>query len=276
MFASSGTRAVRGTFRGPLVRPRHPTRHTGVRFQSTSPQSAGSVATHVAAGLAGGAFVVAAGKQTSVHKRLTVIARLTCLRTQTGYGWYHFSDVKKFVDSMKSVKDSMKDYYGGAKDSLKKTASKPPNEVLNYVRDLAKPYVALIPGGQKAVNEAFDAVQDIIDTHGDEVNDILDATRNELQEALKGQDTFSAATGMKVAGIMQVRLGQLSDIAQKAGEKGIKSLSEKYPQVSEKLGGAYEHMRKLAEKAGPEAQKIVDDTTKQVIVTTYGRVGFWR
>ncbi|GBE81418.1 hypothetical protein SCP_0311470 [Sparassis crispa] len=44
----------------------------------------------------------------------------------------------------------------------------------------------------------------------------------------------------------------------------MQKLAEKFPQVSEKLDGGYDELKNMAEKRGPEAKKIFDDTARQV------------
>ena len=136
--------------------------------------------------------------------------------------------------------------------------------MLNYLRDLVKPWVQLIPGGKKVSDDAFGVAQELIDTHGDEVNEILSNARDEIQQVLAGQDTLDPSIGFKVASVLATRLTQLSEIAQRAGESGFARLAKKYPQVSDTLGSVYDRLHRMAEKAGPEAQKMVEDTTREV------------
>lgn len=164
------------------------------------------------------------------------------------------------MDKVKSVKDR----WNGAKDSAQQHMSKATREVLNTVRELAKPYTNLVPGGSIVADAVFDAVNDLIDTHGDEVNQILTDTASEIQQAVSQKDMFGMSVGIDVVRILQKRLGQLAAIVQRAGENRMSKLAKKYPQISDTLGDAYERLRRMAEKTGLEGEKIVEDTTKEV------------
>lgn len=88
---------------------------------------------------------------------------------------------------------------------------------------------------------------------------ILTETKDELVKAAKeGQaDTQTAA---KVYGILSDGIARL----QKLGKEAGKTILEKNPKLKEKFGSGYEQLRSLAEKAGPEGKKTLDEVTNKV------------
>ncbi|KAI0633350.1 hypothetical protein C8Q77DRAFT_1217776 [Trametes polyzona] len=215
-------------------------RRTFQRFQSTSSTSQGSAfdASHIAAGLAGGGVVLLGG-----------------------YAWYHFSGVKKAVDASQTAAN----YYQQTKAAIAEKAPKNPNEALDYLRDVARSYLVVIPGARPHVDAAFDTIDELRESHGEEVNRIVSDGYEEVRVIVQDQSSgLDVATAMKIFDVLRKRSSQLQDLGQKAGKDAFGSLSEKYPQLSEKLGGGYDELRRLAESKGPEAKKLYDDTSKQI------------
>lgn len=98
----------------------------------------------------------------------------------SGYSYYHFSGAKTLVDSARSVKSGVV----SAKNQLvEKTPS--PNEAITYLRNISKSYVALVPGASKYVDKTFDSLDELSQTHGEEVNAIVSKAVSELQDTIK-------------------------------------------------------------------------------------------
>ncbi|KAI8975817.1 hypothetical protein BD414DRAFT_496993 [Trametes punicea] len=215
-------------------------RRTFQRFQSTSTasQQTSFGASHIAAGVAGGAVVFIGG-----------------------YAWYYFSGVKKAVDTSKAVSD----YYQQTKTAIAEKAPKDPNEALNYLRDVARSYLVVIPGARPHVDAVFDTIDKLRDSHGEDVNRIVSDGYEEVRVII--QDTASGldmATAMKIFDVLRKHSSQLQELGQNAGKDAFESLKEKYPQVSETLGGSYSEFKRLAETKGPEAKKLYDETSQQI------------
>ncbi|KAI0769674.1 hypothetical protein BD413DRAFT_476947 [Trametes elegans] len=215
-------------------------RRTIQRFQSTTSGSQGSAfgASHVAAGVAGGAVVLLGG-----------------------YTWYRVSGVKKAVDTSRAASD----YYQQTKAAIAEKAPKNPNEALDYLRGVAREYLVVIPGARPHVDAVFDTIDELRESHGDDVNRIVgdgyEEVRVIVQDAGSGLDV---ATALKVFDVLRKRSGELQELGQKAGKDAFGTLSQKYPQLSEKLGGGYDELRRLAEAKGPEAKKLYDETRTQI------------
>jgi len=214
------------------------------RFQSTSTQSASvvaqsSVASHVAAGVAGGAVVVLAG-----------------------YTYYHFSGAKRAVDAAKATKA----YFEQATQAIKEKAPRNPNEAVSFLRSVAKSYLAVVPGATTYVDSAFDSLEELKETHGEEVNKILTEAYNNVQEIIKDAKGKGAdlETAKRVWEVLGTSVMQLRELSKKAGVDAFSKLEEKHPQVAKTLGSGYRNLKDLAETSGPEAKKLYDETTQQL------------
>ncbi|PCH43567.1 hypothetical protein WOLCODRAFT_122202 [Wolfiporia cocos MD-104 SS10] len=214
-------------------------RRVAQRFQSTAGgPSASSASSHVAAGVAGGGAVV-----------LGV------------YAWYYFSGVKTTVDAVQGLQES----YDKTKRIVAEKAPKSPNEVVEFLRGTVRPYVVLIPGASSYVDSVFDTLDELRETHGEDVNKVLQRGYDEVKQVLKESGgAVNVETGMKVMGVLRRCASELEKVGRKAGKDIVQTLSEKHPEVRQKLGGGYEELKRLVEKNGPEAKKILDDTTERI------------
>ena len=179
------------------------------------------------------------------------------------YAWYHFSGTKNAVDTFKSAGA----YYQQTKDAIVANAPKTPNEALESLRRLAHSYIAIIPGARPHVDAAFDVIDDLRDTHGDDVNRIVSDGYEEIHAVIRDSGAIDVDTAMKVLDVFRRTSAALEELGKRAGKDAFSALSEKYPQVSEKLGGGYEELRKLARTAGPEAKKQLKATSEEVSAT---------
>ncbi|KAI0356215.1 hypothetical protein OH77DRAFT_1423818 [Trametes cingulata] len=226
--------------RYPLAARRVAGRRTFQRSQSTSSTSQGSNigASHLAAGVAGGAVVLLGG-----------------------YTWYHFSGLKKAVDTSKAASD----YYQQTKAAIAEKAPKSPNEALDYLRDIARSNLAIIPGARPHIDAIFDTLDELRASHGDEVNRILSDGYEEVRVIVQDNGSgVDVGTALKIFDVLRRQSEQLQELGEKAGKDAFGSLSERYPQLSEKLGGGYDELRRLAQTKGPEAKKLYDETSQQL------------
>ncbi|KAI0675032.1 hypothetical protein C8Q78DRAFT_1010127 [Trametes maxima] len=216
-------------------------RRTVQRCQSTAPSPAQAPSfgtSHIAAGVAGGAVVLLGG-----------------------YTWYRVSGVKRAVDASNAASN----YYQEAKAAIVEKAPKNPNEALDYLRNVAHSYLVVIPGVRPHVDAVFDTLDELRDSHGDEVNKVVsdgyEEVRVIVQDAGSGLDI---ATAMKIFDVLRKRSTQVQEIGEKAGKNAFSALSEKYPQVADNLGGGYGELKKLAKEKGPEAKRLYDETSQEI------------
>ncbi|KIW61684.1 hypothetical protein PV05_01776 [Exophiala xenobiotica] len=239
--AARSTRALR--FRQPVpVRPRQP---RNARFQSTNTSNASSSSSSPASsgalmgGLAGGATALL-----------------------VGYTWYHFSGAKSVVNSVHQAKSYVNSAF------KKTTESAPePNQAVEWLRDTVKSYTKMIPGASKYVDSAFEDLEKIRQKHGEEVDQIIKDTYNELKGVTnKG---FSVEAVSQAWDVIQKCFSRISSLAVDASQ----DILNNHPQLKEKLGGNFEQLQKMGEQYGPEAKEKVEETYNQVRDILKGGIG---
>lgn len=77
---------------------------------------------------------------------------------------------------------------------------------------------------------------------------------------------MDAATAEKVVSILRTRGEELTKLAASAGSGAISKILDEHPEVKDKFAGGWDELKSLADKSGaPEAKKIVEDTTAQIV-----------
>lgn len=142
-----------------------------------------------------------------------------------------------------------------------KDATKNPNPsvALKYLRTVAKSYVAFVPGASIYVDKVFDEFDEVHKEHGEEMDVILKEMTKKMYETAK-EGKPDAQTAVKVFGILGEGISELRKLGNKAGQ----SFLDKNPQLAKDLGNGYQQMKSLADKAGPEGKKILDEVTGKV------------
>ncbi|KAG8924398.1 hypothetical protein FRC02_010455 [Tulasnella sp. 418] len=126
----------------------------------------------------------------------------------------------------------------------------------------------MIPGASSYVDASFDTLDELRQTHGEEVNAIVQKTYDDIKKVVgKGQMDFKTAS--EVVSILQRQGSQLLDLANKAGQDIIGPVLDKHPEVKEKLGGSWEDIQRLTRDVGnsevaSQAKKIADDTKRRL------------
>lgn len=209
-----------------------PSRFIKHRFQSTASNAAPTGANPaLAGGLAGGAVAFV-----------------------TGYTWYHFSGAKTLVDTSRQTQE----YIEQAKQKVSQNTPEP-NEAFRWLRDTVKSYAVFIPGARSYVDTAFDDLDKIRKDHGQEFDEVVKNAYNELNDLLtkEGLNTDSAA---KVLGVLQKHAKQLFDLAGDAAENVL----DNHPEIKEKVGGSFEHLKEMGDAYGPKAKEEVNRTWQQI------------
>ncbi|KAF7506337.1 hypothetical protein GJ744_011910 [Endocarpon pusillum] len=224
---SSAVRASR------LSRTRLPTRN--IRFQSTSSPNSPSKPTNtnqvaILGGAVGGSLVFLAA-----------------------YTWYHFSGAKTVVQTASQTKA----YFD---QTLKKTkeSAPAPNEAIQWLRETALSYAAIIPGGKGYVDSAFNDLETIHAKHREEVDRIVKEAYEELKEL--GNKPFSASSVANAWNIVQKHLGRIGELAKDAGG----DILNNHPQLRDQFGGQFDRLKSMADNYGPEAKKQVDETWSKI------------
>jgi len=187
------------------------------------------LASHVAAGVAGGGVVVLAG-----------------------YAYYHTSGLKTAVQTSKEVKA----YLQSTRDSVvEKTrqAAKNPSQALDALKGIVKSYTAFIPGSSIYVDSTFEQLEDLKEAHGDEANKVLQEITDEMSKAVS-DGKADATTAAKVFDSMRKGIIKLQDLGKKVGGDAL----EKNPKAKEMLSGGFGQLMNLAGKGDQEARKAFD------------------
>jgi len=93
-------------------------------------------------------------------------------------------------------------FLGQVGDLLGKNSA--PSQVLEYLRQAAKAYVAFLPGAGFLVDIGFDSISETVDTHAEEANAILyQAYIDILNVVMKGGDEHRLGSAVDIATITQ-------------------------------------------------------------------------
>jgi hypothetical protein len=179
------------------------------------------------------------------------------------YGYYHFSGAKKAVDASKAAHA----YYQQTKATIAQNTPKSPNEALQFLRGVAKSYAGIIPGASSYVDSTFDSLDELHDTHGEELNKILQGAYDDVRGILKDmkdQESIDAEKASKLMAVLGKRVSELNELGMKAGSDAFSKFEEKYPMVSQTIGSSYSDLKGLAQRGGPEAKKLVEESIAQV------------
>ena len=170
-----------------------------------------------------------------------------------GYGYYHFSGTKTFVNTARETHASFQKY----KDQLKQSTPES-GEALEWLRQTANSYAAVIPGGKSYVDNVFNDIDAIQQKHGEEVDQIV----QEAYEEFKGisNEGLSFETAQKAWGIIEKHMKRLGHLTGDSAQEIINN----HPMLKEKFGGSLDQLKQMGEDYGPEAKKQVDETWDQI------------
>ena len=157
-----------------------------------------------------------------------------------------------------------------------RTTLKNPNEAISYLRNIARQYTVFIPGSQSYVDSALDSLEDVSETHGEKFVEIVNRAREELvgiyDESVGGKNKntqgslgLDGGSAKRAMEVLKRTIGELRELGKDVGSDVL----EKHPQLKDALGAGYAQFRQLAQKGGPEAKKVVDETTKQVSMVLF-------
>ena len=140
-----------------------------------------------------------------------------------------------------------------ATEGFKKTSGDP-DQVVDFLRKQGHTLTHYIPGGDKALDEALDALEKVKDKHGDETKKIVSDTYGEISDVVKS-GKMDISTGTKLLEILRRRGAEVQKLAEKAGG----DLMDDYPDFRGKIGEKYSELKGLAQGKGEKGKKILDD-----------------
>lgn len=164
-----------------------------------------------------------------------------------GYAWYYFSGTKEIVDAARST---IKPLESRKATIAYRTPSK--NEILSFIKLNRSPHVLFIPG----TSTAFEELEELASFDGKELEKIVLDAHNDLRGVIGEGGGMDPETTQKFMDIFILLTGQLQNLAKDAG---IKFLDDR-PQFRHGV----EILEEYGKRYGPETQKIVDETMKQI------------
>ena len=172
--------------------------------------------------------------------------------------WYQMTGLSSAVKTAKQAKGYLDGTSQQLKSQFKDATPDNPNEVIQALRETANKYARWLPGGREYVDKAFDDLEKIRQQHGGEVDSIVREAYGELRDVSK-KGMNAEALG-DVWEVLQKHLRKLSALAANAGQ----AILDNHPQLKQQFGGSFDQLKQLGEQAGPQAQKVVDETWAEV------------
>ncbi|KAE8378102.1 hypothetical protein BDV26DRAFT_198638 [Aspergillus bertholletiae] len=210
---------------------RTPLRNARSRYSTSTESGSSGTSPAVVGGIAGGAVTFLAG-----------------------YAWYNFSGAKTIVQTASQTEA----YFKEAKKQVSQKTPEP-DEAFGWLRDTAKNYASFIPGAKGYVDKAFDDLEQIRRKQGKEFDEIIRDAYSDLREASKN-GKLDVDTAVKVRDILEKHFNRLYELAGDSAE----DILDNHPELKEKFGGSFDHLKEMGSAFGPQAQEEVDKTWKQV------------
>jgi len=203
------------------------------RFQSTSSSTAAG-SSHLGAGVAGG-----------------VVAAVTL------YGIYYVTPAGQMSRKINKTAKEVNNKYQEAAQKLQ--ANTPDaDQAIDSIKQFAYSYVGWVPGGRAYVDTAFNDFETVRKNHREEADKIVNDAYKKFQDVAKsGLSVETASKAYDVLADLSKQIGSLAGDA-------IGDILENHPELKEKVGGNIDQLKQMGEQYGPEAQKQVDETWKQV------------
>ncbi|KAG8920334.1 hypothetical protein FRC01_000821, partial [Tulasnella sp. 417] len=144
-----------------------------------------------------------------------------------------------------------------------------PNEVIALLRLIAKAYVHLMPGASADVDALFDTIDELEQTHREEVSAIVNRIYAGLREVVNG-GKVDAPTAEKVYDIIKRQSAELAEVAKKATNDVLRPVLEQHSELKENLGGRWTDIQQTYQSlretdVSQQAQRIYSDTSAQLI-----------
>jgi len=173
------------------------------------------------------------------------------------YGIYTFTPAGRMSSKInKTVREADKKYQQAAATIKDKAPST--DEAIDRLKQFCYSYVALVPGGRHYVDVAFQDLETLRESHGDDVDRLVAETYAKFQDIAKAGLTMEAASKTYEA------LADLGKKAARLAASAADKVLDNHPQLKDKIGGPIDQLKQMGEQYGPEAKKMVDDTWNQI------------
>ncbi|KAI8823172.1 uncharacterized protein EV422DRAFT_523618 [Fimicolochytrium jonesii] len=232
--ATRGLTTTRCITRQFLIRPSQHTRATQRRLLQTQiPQNAhGAGASHALAGVAGGVAVLAGG-----------------------YAYYKFSGAADVVASAQKTVATVKQVTDAAP-----SPAQAGHAVVKAIRAVAPSFFKVVPGLDSVVDQGFEQLDELAETHGEEVEKLVKDTYAELAKLAKrgfNEDTLKEATV-----IVSAKLDEAQKLAIDIGSDATDKIFAKNPELKKTVQSSINELKEMVDV--PEAQKILNETYAEI------------
>ncbi|KAJ3518124.1 hypothetical protein NLJ89_g41 [Agrocybe chaxingu] len=174
-----------------------------------------------------------------------------------GYGIYHYSGLKRAVDTFTPAALLLKK----TKEQL--ATEKIPTRALNYLRQAVKAYVAYIPGAGFLVDRAFDSAEEVVGPRADEANAIIAKAYEDVFLVVQtGRNEHRPSSVVQILSICRQLVKDLTALGARAGAPIAERLElEKRMQ---EIGSSADALVQGAKSKLPEVQQSVEKLGEKV------------
>ncbi|KAI8588763.1 hypothetical protein BDZ88DRAFT_420433 [Geranomyces variabilis] len=231
MYRTTQTVCRLSARRALLARPSAATRRPAtplLRGIATQPVVQGTGPSHFVAGVAGGSAVLLAG-----------------------YGYYRYSGAADVVAAAQKTVDAAK--------AIQEKAPSPSaagKAVVNAIKAVSPGFVAVIPGLDDVLNKGLSQLDELAETHGDEVNELVHKMYADLQKLSK--KGFNEDTLKEAVALIQERLKEAQKLGVKIGSDATDKVLESNPELKKSVESGINELKDMVDS--PEVEKILHDT----------------
>ncbi|KAI8910523.1 hypothetical protein DFJ77DRAFT_470032 [Powellomyces hirtus] len=209
----------------PSVRPQVMMRKLATQ---PAPAAASTGASHFVAGVAGGTAVLLAG-----------------------YGYYRYSGAHKIVSAAQQTIDTAK-----AIQDKAPSPTQAGRAVVSAIRAVAPGFFKVVPGLDGVVDKGFEQLDQLAETHGDEVEELVNKLYGDLQKlAKKG---FNEDTLKEAVELVQKRVKEAQQLAVKIGSDATDKVLASNPELKKSVQSGIEELKDMVDV--PEVERILHDT----------------
>jgi len=142
-----------------------------------------------------------------------------------------------------------------------------PNEALAYLRSVAKSYAVLIPGAASSIDATFDSIEELHNTHREEVDEIISGAYKDIKKIVNERKSMDLDSALAILGVLQTRTGEFATFASKLSSDAMTPILQKHPKLRQSIGGSWDELKSLADRHGPEVKKLYDSTVEKITQT---------
>ncbi|CAE6469624.1 unnamed protein product [Rhizoctonia solani] len=141
------------------------------------------IGSHLASGLAGGGVVLVGGYLwfhfSGIKPAIETAIITTCLQTRPLLG------IKPAIETAISISNNLKHNKTQTQTQTQvHSHNLPANEALAFLRAVAKSYVVFIPGGSWAVDSVFNSIEELHQTHHEQIDAIIHDTYADVKKII--------------------------------------------------------------------------------------------